>query len=264
MIASLQNLSIRHKLRLMLCTALATALLMACFAFVALEFGEQREVENARNATLAEVMTANLAPALVFQRADAAVETLSALRARKDIQAAAVYRTDGNRLAYFSRDPHAPPPKQPPRDGAYERGGQRIAVTPVQLGQERVGTLYLQSQQARVADVLLKKSLLTLVVLVVCSVIALMIGDALSTAISRPILSLVWSRPPARSRSARTREFAPRSTRTTSSVCSSTASTRCSSGSSETPNSAAGTKSCASRTRVSRRWHRPAHSSSRI
>lgn len=191
MIASLQNLSIRHKLRLMLCTVLATSLLMACFAFVALEFGEQRDVENARNATLAEVMTANLAPALVFQRADAAVETLSALRARKDIQAAAVYRTDGTRLAYFSRDPNAAPPRQPPGDGAYERSGLMIAVTPVQLNDERVGTLYMQSQQARVADVLLKKSLLTLVVLVVCSIIALMIGDALTTAISRPILSLV-------------------------------------------------------------------------
>ena len=73
MIERLRHLSIRVKLRLMLCTVLAVALLMACFAFVGLEFGEQHEVELARNATLAEVMTANLASALVFQHADAAV-----------------------------------------------------------------------------------------------------------------------------------------------------------------------------------------------
>jgi len=191
MIERLRHLSIRVKLRLMLCTVLAVALLMACFAFVGLEFGEQHEVELARNATLAEVMTANLASALVFQHADAAVETLAALRVRQDIHGAAVYSVDGYRLAYFSRDPDAPPPRKAPPRGNATLGEHRITVTPVMLDDERVGTLYLQSAQPSVGEALLKKALLSLVVLVVCSVIALMIGDALASAISRPILSLV-------------------------------------------------------------------------
>jgi len=81
----------------------ATALLLACAAFFAYEMFTFRRKSVETLSSLAEVVGANCAAAVLFDDQAAAEETLSALSARESIVAATIFKADGMPFAHYRR-----------------------------------------------------------------------------------------------------------------------------------------------------------------
>jgi signal transduction histidine kinase len=92
----------------------------------------------------AEVLALTVAPALVFDDADAARETVAALRADREIEAAAVIGSTGVTQAAFLRS--GPPVPRPLRLGPVETtGGRFVATAPVRFENAQIGAVYLRT-----------------------------------------------------------------------------------------------------------------------
>src|ERR1700689_2538611 len=96
--------SIARKLTWMNMLVSATALLMACAAFIGYDMVTFRQTVVRNLSTQAQIIGSNSASALLFNDPQAAETTLSALKAAPDILSAVIYMQDGQPLATYSRD----------------------------------------------------------------------------------------------------------------------------------------------------------------
>src|SRR2546427_519440 len=149
-----QNLSVRRKLTLIIMVTSATALLVACLAFVLYDVVTFRESMVRNMIEDAELIGANSTAALSFSDPAAAREVLSAMRAEQHVKAACIYSADGRIFAQYTR-PGKGSASIPLRA---EKGGSRfererlILFHPVLLEGETIGTVYLQSDLGEMHD----------------------------------------------------------------------------------------------------------------
>src|SRR5438034_116361 len=97
------NLSIRHKLRLVIMVTVGTALMFACAAVLAYDQISARNSIRNDLGVLAEIFSANSTAALSFNDAPAAAELLSSLRAKQHLVRAFIYSADGKLFADYHR-----------------------------------------------------------------------------------------------------------------------------------------------------------------
>ena len=110
---TIQNASIRHKIRRMILLTSGLALLVTGAVVIARDLiGEPAEIKDSLS-VIAEMTGSNIASALVFNDAKTAGETLSALKAEPQIQHAFLFRVDGGVFAAYCK--HS---GQCPEDGA--------------------------------------------------------------------------------------------------------------------------------------------------
>jgi signal transduction histidine kinase/DNA-binding response OmpR family regulator len=130
----------------MLITVLASALALAS-ALGGITVSENFAFRTSLRAdvgTLADVLSANTAAALVFDDQQNAEETLRSLRYRRNVAAAAVYDRLGHRLAYYARTSGIPPEDATGlRTG--EHDGAFAAVRPVLHNGARIGSVYVEA-----------------------------------------------------------------------------------------------------------------------
>src|SRR5208282_6119456 len=86
-----RNLSVKHKLRLIIMFTVGTALVLACAAVVAYDQIVARKDMRNDLAVLAEIVGSNSTAAVTFRDQRAAEELLSGLRAKRHIVAAFIY-----------------------------------------------------------------------------------------------------------------------------------------------------------------------------
>jgi signal transduction histidine kinase/CheY-like chemotaxis protein len=148
---SFRDLSIQGKLTAAAMLMSGLALVAACGAFTAYELLASRSDTAARISALADVIAANSTAALAFHDRPAAEETLSALRGEEEIEAAALYSTDGIVFARFVREPRDSPliPGSPGELGAHFRFSAVSLVRAVTLDRGRIGTLYVSASLAK-------------------------------------------------------------------------------------------------------------------
>ncbi len=93
----------------------------------------------------ADILSASVAPALMFDDSGAAQDYLTALGANPDVEAAAVYNESGARIAAFQRSLAAPPPTfaEPPSTGF--SGRRVVASMRVMQNDEHFGSVYLRT-----------------------------------------------------------------------------------------------------------------------
>src|ERR1700691_4399973 len=96
--------SIARKLTWMNMLVSATALLLACAAFIGYDMVTFRQTMVRNLSTQAQIIGSNSGSALLFNDPQAAETTLSALKAAPDILSAVIYMPDGQPLATYSRD----------------------------------------------------------------------------------------------------------------------------------------------------------------
>jgi methyl-accepting chemotaxis protein len=114
---------------------------------------------------LARVIGGNCEASLLFDDDQAAMETLSALRAKENIEAAVVYDASGRVFARYVRsdvDGFAPP-----SDLVYEPlwTRQRIDLaTPIKAGDERIGAIFIRSDTREVTSFLVSSLAIVAVV----------------------------------------------------------------------------------------------------
>jgi PAS domain S-box-containing protein len=167
-------------------------LLLTCGAFVGYELLTFKDRTYQSLTTLGEVIAANSTAALAFDNEADATEVLSALRARPQIVAAALYDHTGK---LFARYPATLPADSfrvsPGSDGFRDERSQLIGYLPVvQSENNRLGTLYLASTKQATYDRLMRYAWLAAGVMVVSLIVAYLLSALLQGHISRPLLAM--------------------------------------------------------------------------
>lgn len=167
-------------------------LLLTCGAFFTYELTTFNEKAFQGLSTLGDVIASNSTASLAFDNEGDATEVLSALQARPQIIAAALYDADGKLFARYPARLSADSfPRRPEPDGFRDEGSRLIGYMPVVQGDNsRLGTLLLVSDKEAVHDRLRSYTALALVVMLVSFAVAYLVSAALQGQISRPILAM--------------------------------------------------------------------------
>ena len=189
------SLSYRHSIRkklIGLFTATASVtVLVACSALWVYQFLNYRTSLRAEEWTMAQLVADSSAPALLFDDAHAADETLAILRADTRIRMACLYNKHGGVIAHFAavKGYQATCPKAPTY-GAHFTLKHLTIVRSIKAEGDLVGELYLEVGLTEMYTLLAHLAVMGLCVLVTASLLALGISSVLQRLISDPILAL--------------------------------------------------------------------------
>jgi PAS domain S-box-containing protein len=188
----LRDTPIQRKLMIIILLTSGTVLLLMCAAFFTYEFVTFRQTTALHLSTMGEVIAANSTAALAFQNPDDAKEVLSALKAERHIVAAALYDQDGKLfVSYPDSLPANALPAKPGADGYSFTRTSLVAYKPVvQNGENRLGTLYLQSDLGAMYERLQLYGIIAISVVGVSLLLAYFLSRTLQRQISRPVLAL--------------------------------------------------------------------------
>ena len=187
-----RNLSIKTKVPLIVMTTSAVALVVACGAFLAYHAVTARRTHARNLRILAEIISAQSAPAVAFGDQKTTREILSTLGAERQIVAAAVYGTGDRRLSGYTSSGMGAEiiPDHPGDDGTRDEGGFLVVVQPILQEDRRIGTVYLRSDASVPRADLNRGILIVVVTLLLSSLTALLLSLNLGRFIVLPILNL--------------------------------------------------------------------------
>ena len=141
--------------------------------------------------TLAAVVGTNGSSALDFDDEEFAAKTLAALAATPNITTAAIYTKDGRVLAKYLRDKRSElPPEQPGPEKYVFKNGYLMLFRPILRGEERIGSIYLQSTLDEMNARLARYAGIGGAIVLGASLIAFLFSSRLQRVISNPVLSL--------------------------------------------------------------------------
>jgi two-component system cell cycle sensor histidine kinase/response regulator CckA len=186
----LRDLSIRHRLTLVMVLTSSFALVMAgagLLVFEGLHFYRDTRDDVV---SLAEVVAANGSAALAFGDRTAAQETLEALRSRTGIVCAGLYDTEARPFAGYCRAGGGPLPAGPGVDRLVLEGASLVLARPVTLDRDRVGTVLMRASLEPVLDHVRGYALTVLLTALVAIGAAALVSARLQCTVSRPILHL--------------------------------------------------------------------------
>jgi signal transduction histidine kinase/ActR/RegA family two-component response regulator len=190
---NLQNLSIRRKLMLITMLTSTAALVLSSVSFLIYDLMSFRRQLSQDLMTQGEIIGFNSGAAMAFKDESAATATLSALTAKDDIVAAALYSPDGKIFAHYSRPDKSLPstlPADSQEKGYRFEGGYLEVFQPVTMNREHVGTLFLLSDMRQWSIRARRYTSIIIIVVLICSALALLLSSKLQKLISKPILHL--------------------------------------------------------------------------
>lgn len=187
----LRNMTIRHKLTLVIMVTCISALLSAGTGFIMWgQFAFRRTmVQNL--STQAEMIADNCKAALAFDDVEDAKETLKALQAQPSVVFSEIHTKDGKQFAgYFRDDADSHIPVGHQEDGYSFDGGLLTVCKSIVLEGEKIGSVLLQSDLGPLRAMLRRNTIIIFAVVVFAGLVAYFVSSRLQTIISRPILSL--------------------------------------------------------------------------
>ena len=168
------------------------ALLLASVGFVVYDQTAFRARMSQDLMTQAEIIGTNSLAALAFEDEKAVSEILSALQAKNEILAAAIYLPDGRLFASYRR-PGSEGTSLParPESGGYrfEPGSLKV-FRPMALHGQKLGTVYIESDMQQLYARLASYTGIVGILMVGAAVVALRLSSRLQRVISQPILAL--------------------------------------------------------------------------
>jgi signal transduction histidine kinase/DNA-binding response OmpR family regulator len=183
---------IRRKLTAMFLLISGLVLLLTSAAFIGYQYLSFRQTTRNSLSTLGRIIAANSTASLAFANDADAAEILLALRAEPHVVAAALYDRHGRLFARYPAElsgdalPAAPGP-----DGYRFEHGHLVGFQPVaEATNQRLGTLYLNSDLKALSSTLRLTGLIAAAVMTVSLLTAYLLSMALQGMISRPILTL--------------------------------------------------------------------------
>ena len=180
--------SVRSKMILMAVATTLAALLAASVAMLVVDMRMFQRYWVDDLTTQADIMASVTAPALAFNDARAAQQSLSVLRVRPQILAAAIYNASGARFAtYANRDAgEAVFPAKPERPGHRIEQGALVVYHDIVENGELIGTVYLRTRYGML-DRLLSYGAILGGVMLGALLIAALVASRLQAAITRPL-----------------------------------------------------------------------------
>lgn len=187
-----RNAPIRKKLMGIAMLTTAVALLLAGTAFIVYELAIFRSAMTRELVSTADILGTNSTAALTFDDPMGAELTLQGLRAIPRIMSAAIYTKEGKLFAAYHRGDAQPEavPARPGADGDTLEGMRLVLFRPIVLDRERIGTIWLQSDLREVAGHLMLYAIVSIVVLLASSALALFVSSRLQQMISEPVQHL--------------------------------------------------------------------------
>jgi signal transduction histidine kinase len=189
---ALRDWPIKHKLTAILLLISGLVVLLTSAASVIYQVVAFRQTTRNNLSTRAKILAANSTAALAFSNEADAREILSALHSDPHMVAAALYDKNGHLFAsYPAHLAAAALPPGPQADGYRFEPGRLIGFEPVaQVANDRLGTLYLESDTKAVYDALRLSGLIALLVMGVALLAAYVLATLLQGRITEPILAL--------------------------------------------------------------------------
>lgn len=190
---NLQNLSIKRKLMLIIMLTSSVALILSSVSFLIYDLMSFRRQLSQDLMTQAEIIGFNSGAAMAFKDEAAATATLSALKAKEDVVAAALYSPKGKIFAHYFQANKSLPSSLPLRsqESTYRfEGGYLQVFQQVTMNGERVGTLYLLSDMRQWNIRAKRYTGIIVIVVLICGSLALLLSSKLQKLISKPILHL--------------------------------------------------------------------------
>ena len=189
----LRGASLRRKLMVVLMVTTAAALLTSATALMIYELRLYRASWIDELNTQANLIAYSAAPALAFDDAKMANQSLSSLRVHPRIAAAAVYRGDGGTLfaAYSAEHANEKPryPTQPLAEGHRFAGSDIELFRPIEHNGDMLGTVYLRARYD-IFDRLKDYLAIVAAVTVLSLGLAALIFHRLQHAVTGPILAV--------------------------------------------------------------------------
>lgn len=197
---SFRNLPIKHKLTWLGILTSASALLLACAAFVAYDVNSFYDDVVRGAKTQARIIGYNSAATILFTDPKSANETLAALSTEPDIIAAGIYTRDGRLFANYMAHGSSSTAGSPlPQAIAQRRDGYRFQGSYLELWEEIVferkviGTIVIQTSLDAMRVRLLQYIAIALLVLLISTLGSIAVSLWFQRRISRPILDLAMT-----------------------------------------------------------------------
>jgi len=186
-----RNLTIKHKLWLIILVAVVPGAALACTGCVLYERATLRADMRAHQGTLAQMLATNSTAALSFGDRHAGEELLVGLRAKRELVAAHIYSADGRTFASYYRDPgtqRTAPPLD--RDGIRFEDHRMILFRSIIFNNQKIGTIYLESDLRDLNARLQGFGVILFIISLGVSLVAPLLTYRLQRSVSKPVADL--------------------------------------------------------------------------
>jgi signal transduction histidine kinase len=184
------NLSIRKKLMLLFTGTASVTVLIACAILWAYQLVHYRSSLVTEESAMAQLIAESSAPALLFNDAAAANDTLDVLRADPRIETACLYDKAGRPVARFASSSQSANCPAGVHAGVSFTRHNLIISRSIKMQTELVGSLYLDVSLTEIYGLLLHLGEAGGLVLLMTSLFALALSSFLERIISRPLIHL--------------------------------------------------------------------------
>jgi diguanylate cyclase (GGDEF)-like protein len=186
------NISIRHKLTLIIVAVSTVSLLLASIAFITTDRNNARDSLGHNLHTMADIIAANSSAALIFGDTIAGEENLGFLEAHKHIEAAAIFGADGEEFASYRKPGTSiefPEPDFEMHNLLFWHDHVELFSNITHEG-EIIGTAYIRSDLKAVDERLASFMWIVCIVLLTSLLVTLMLSAQMQRIITDPLLRL--------------------------------------------------------------------------
>ncbi len=189
--SKIQNMTIKHKLILIIMLTCIFSLVLAGGAFIAWEWLTIRINMETNLSTQAEMIADNCKAAVAFEDIEDAKETLDALRADTSIVFGGIYNNSGELFAYYRNNINGEVllPEMKKATHGFSKGFLTV-FQQINLDGEKIGTVCIRSDLQPMYVMLKRSTKIILAVLLAASTLAYFVSSRLQRFISRPILNV--------------------------------------------------------------------------
>jgi signal transduction histidine kinase len=187
---ALYRVSIRRKLILLFTTTASVSVLIACATLWAYQFVHYRTTLQTEESATAQLLADSSAPALLFNDAIAANETLAVLRADPRIETACLYDKWGSVVAQFNPGTKAAVCPPISLEETHFAQSHLLIFRRITIRNEPIGNLYIEVSLAEMYASLLHFGETGICVLIVTTIFAYGLSSLLQRIISDPIIHL--------------------------------------------------------------------------
>ena len=171
------------------------ALLLSCSAFLVYDVMSSRNTLVRNVSMLAQIIGSNTVSALLFDYPESAEDTLSALRASRNILYAGIYTPDGRPLAEYWRDgkgktPRLPPTTVPQTESHFFARDEVAVLHPIVHEGKPIGAVYIRSDSQLLENRLKRYAPTIIAVLLLSLTAATFFAWRCQRAVSEPLVRL--------------------------------------------------------------------------
>ena len=188
-----RNISIRHKLTLIIVAISSVSLLLASIAFITADRINTRKSLGNNLRTMAEIIAANSAAALLFGDTSAAEENLGFLQGQEHIEAVVIFGLDGSEFVSYRKEStgHTHPRKPDfETSNTLFRDNHVEFLSNITHEGETIGVVYIRSDTKAVRERLVWFLGIVCVVLLTSLLVTLMLSARMQRIITDPLLRL--------------------------------------------------------------------------